>query len=99
GLWEYRYPNLFLVPSTQVVLAWLATLNTPLTKALFDATLQQSIPNPQERSAIFAVLSSHHLITDEQDLVRVTPKGREYLQFRRQTGWGPPLSPPAPTGG
>jgi hypothetical protein len=90
ALWEYRYLNAVLVLRTQAVLDWLAKredAGTPVSFELFDAALNE-LPK-EERSAVFSVLSRHYLIAVDGTLIRVTPKGREYI------GWRGPL-PPAP---
>jgi hypothetical protein len=82
ALWEYRYLNLFFARGTQHVLDWFAASNPRATTSLFNAVWLPIIPNPNERVAILTALQAHHLITIENDLVHVTPKGREYLQWR-----------------
>lgn len=81
-LWEYRYLNLFLARSTQLVLDWLGTLQQPISVNLVDSHLQAFIVDAQERVAILTALQTHHLILIANNLVQVTPKGREYLQWR-----------------
>lgn len=82
ALWEYRYLNYFLARSTQLVLDWLGTLQQPISANLIDSHLQAFIIDAQERMAILTALQNHHLITMENNLVQITPKGREYLQWR-----------------
>jgi hypothetical protein len=41
-----------------------------------------SVPNPVERLAILDALRNHHLIDIVGDIITVTPKGREYIQWR-----------------
>lgn len=85
-LWEYRYLNYFLVPSTQRVLDWLAGLKERTTYSTYDAWWLRVVPNPTERRAIINALESHHLVMlHEGDLIEVTPKGHEYI------GWRGPL--------
>jgi len=84
-LWEYRYLNYFLVPSTQHVFDWLATLKDRTTYVLYDAFWMPVIPSAAERKAIVSALEAHQLIFFSGDLIEVTPKGREYL------GWRGPL--------
>jgi len=81
-LWEYRYLNRFLARSTQLVLDWLGTLQQPISVNLIDSHLQAFIVDAQERLAILTALQNHHLITIANNLVQITPKGREYLQWR-----------------
>jgi len=85
-LWEYRYLNYYLVPHTQRVLDWLASLNTRTSYSFFDALWMPAIPNAQERQAVIRALANHHLIIESPgDLIEITPKGREYVQWRGPT--------------
>lgn len=81
-LWEYRYLNYFLVPLTQRMLDWLASLKDRPTYTLYDSLLTQAVPSADERKAIIDALAAHHLIQLQGDLIEVTPKGREYIQWR-----------------
>lgn len=81
-LWEYRYLNFYLAPTTQRVLDWLASLSSRTTFGLFDSFWMPIIPDAQERRAIISALQAHHLIAIQGELIEVTPKGREYLQWR-----------------
>lgn len=95
-LWEYRYLNYFLVYGTQMVLDWLISLNRSTTCAHYDAIWLPAIPSAQERAAIIAALETHHLLTIANNVMEVTPKGREYQQWR---GPLPQLPMPAPRSG
>ncbi len=81
-LWEYRYLNLFLVRHTQQFLDWLIGLQNPTTLPLADAHWMQTISDPGERQAVLNALLTHHLIQLNGELIEVTPKGREYVQWR-----------------
>jgi hypothetical protein len=81
-VWEYRYLNYFLAPHTQQVLDWFASLSQRTSIQLFDTVWMPSIPNEQERRAVLSALQNHHLIATHNDLIEVTPKGREYIQWR-----------------
>lgn len=85
-LWEFRYLNLFFARGTQLVLDWFAGLDPRATVALFHAIWLPKIPNSEERNAILRALESNQLISIDKGLVTVTPKGRDYLEWR-----GPPL--------
>ncbi len=61
---------------------WFASLPNATTVSLFDALWMPSIPSAEERKAIINVLQAHHLIQFQGELVEVTPKGREYIQWR-----------------
>ena len=89
ALWEYRYLNYFLVPKTQRVLDWLSSLNVQTTTSMFDSFWMPIIPQANERRAIIDALQAHHLIMLTGELIEVSPKGKEYIQWR-----GPALSPP-----
>ena len=81
-LWEYRYLNYFLAYGTQKVLDWLACLPTRTSCDLFDTFWLPYIPSAEERRAIITALQAHHLIMIQDNLIEVTPKGREYIQWR-----------------
>lgn len=81
-LWEYRYLNYFLVHNTQKVLDWIISLPQRPTFALVDAVWTAVIPNANERQAMLAALEKHHLIQLKNSLIEVTPKGKEYAQWR-----------------
>jgi hypothetical protein len=81
-LWEYRYLNYYLVPHTQRVLDWLGSLTTRTSYSLFDTLWMPAIVSAQERQAVIKALESHHLIQFIGDLIEVTPKGKEYIQWR-----------------
>ncbi|OHE76359.1 MAG: hypothetical protein A2107_02610 [Verrucomicrobia bacterium GWF2_62_7] len=82
-LWEYRYLNYFLAYRTQKVLDWLASLSSRTSCDLYDAFWLPHIPSAEERKAIIVALQAHYLIIIQNNLVEVTPKGREYIQWRR----------------
>lgn len=82
ALWEYRYLNLFLVPHTQRVLDWLIALPQRTTLQMVDAFWLPIIHSPEERRAVLNALQAHHLIAIQGEMVEVTPKGREYVQWR-----------------
>lgn len=79
--WEYRYLNLYLVPTTQHVLDWLINYGKPTTITHLDNVMQPSI-ELNEREAILDALQSHHIIKINNNVVTVTDKGREYVQWR-----------------
>lgn len=90
-LWEYRYLNQFLVYNTQRVLDWLASLPNAPTFAMYDAWWHSEIQSADQRRIIINVLESHNLIRFNGELLEVTPKGREYIQ------WRGPAQPVLPT--
>jgi hypothetical protein len=80
--WEYRYLNYFLARATQVVLDWLASLTVRTTKSMYDTYWTPLVVSAEEREAIMTALQAHHLIQIKDDLIEVTPKGREYISWR-----------------
>ena len=82
GLWEYRFLNYFLVRHTQMVLDWLAALSSRTTVEFYDTAWLPLIPNAEERQAVLTALQAHHLIAIQNNLLEVTAKGREYIQWR-----------------
>ncbi|MFA4916292.1 MAG: hypothetical protein WC560_06445 [Syntrophales bacterium] len=90
--WEYSYLNYFLVPRTQQVLDWIAALTTPLSADLFNSLWMPFITDIKERNAVIAALETHILIIIENNLISITPKGREYIGWR-----GKVLNPPKNT--
>jgi hypothetical protein len=80
--WEYSYLNYFLVQTTQRALDYFNSLTAPITVGLYDSLFTPTIPESVERQAIISALQRHHLINIENDLITVTPKGREYIQWR-----------------
>ncbi len=81
-LWEYRYLNYYLVYNTQRVLDWLSSLTVQTTVSFFDSFWMSVIPRANERNAIINALQMHHLIQINGALIEVTPKGKEYVQWR-----------------
>lgn len=81
-LWEYRYLNYFLVPITQEVLEWLNTAKQRVSVAMADTLWSSRIPDAGQRRTILAVLESHHLVQRDGDLIEISPKGREYLEWK-----------------
>lgn len=89
-IWEYRYLNYYLVRGTQLVLDWLVGLPQATTYMLYDSVWLPIIPSANERQAIINALQTHHLIQqDSTGMIVVTPKGREYQEWR---GPLPPLA-------
>jgi len=80
--WEYSYLNYYLVPSTQRVLDGFASAIAPVSSSLYDTLCLPTIPHVKERKAILEALEKHHLITIANELISVTPKGHEYIEWR-----------------
>lgn len=80
--WEYSYLNYYLVPSTQRVLDWFASVTAPVSLSLFDTLWLPTITDAKERKAILDALEKHYLIVIVNELISVTPKGHEYIEWR-----------------
>jgi hypothetical protein len=50
--------------------------------SLYDSVWLPLIPSAEERRAIITALQAHYLILVQNELVEVTPKGREYIAWR-----------------
>lgn len=90
--WEYKFLTMFLVHRTQWVLNWLIdrqSQNLTTTLAYFDAELAARVIAPGERVAILQALEAHLLVSRQDDLLHVTPKGLDFAH------WRGPLPPPA----
>jgi len=96
-VWEYRYLNYFLVYATQRVLDWLISLGQSTTYNHFDTIWLPLIPSANERSAIISALQAHHLVQVHDAVIEVTPKGREYQQWRGPLPDVPPTKAPTAT--
>lgn len=81
-LWEYRYLNYFLVLKTQKVLDWFASLSSRTSVDFYDSAWLPYIPSAEERNAVIQALQTHYLIMIQNNLIEVTPKGKEYIQWR-----------------
>ncbi|MDY6990822.1 MAG: hypothetical protein SWQ30_22505 [Thermodesulfobacteriota bacterium] len=81
-LWEYRFLNYFLALHTQRVLDWISNLPSGTSISLFHGIWTPGIPNANERNAIVNALQAHFLIQITGDFMEITPKGREYVNWR-----------------
>lgn len=81
-VWEYRYLNLFLVPATVLVLEWFASLTVRITIGMYDAFWSTTVREAEQRTTILSVLESHRLVQRDGDIVAITEKGREYLEWK-----------------
>ncbi|OGR34834.1 MAG: hypothetical protein A2091_13275 [Desulfuromonadales bacterium GWD2_61_12] len=79
--WEYCYLNYYLVPTTQQTLAWFSECTAPLSLSLYDTFMTRTAADPKERKAILDALEKHYLISIENNLITVTPKGHEYITW------------------
>ena len=82
-LWEYKYLNLFLVPNTKNVLDWFYSLDKSISVSFFDNIWKTIIPDEKEREAILKALLNHYLIIrNDGDMLVISPKGREYKDWK-----------------
>ena len=81
-LWEYKYLNFFLVRNSQNILDWFYKLEKGTTYSLYDSTWLTAIPSPTERGAIINALINHHLIVKEDEIISISEKGKEYIEWR-----------------
>jgi hypothetical protein len=79
--WEYSYLNYYLVPRTQFTLDWLVSAQ-PITVSLYDTLTSPSVPDHKERKAILNALENHYLVQVKDDIITVSPKGHEYIEWR-----------------
>lgn len=92
-LWEYLYLNLFLAPSTQLVLNWFVGLGRRTTIAEYEAFWGRLITDEKQRQTILNVLMAHYLVQPDGPSIVLSEKGREYVKWR---GALPrPAEPPA----
>jgi hypothetical protein len=81
-LWEYNYLNFFLVRNSQNILDWFYALDKGTSYSLYDSTWLNAVPNPNEREIIFNVLINHHLIIKNKEIIHISEKGKEYVEWR-----------------
>jgi hypothetical protein len=48
---------------------------------MYDAYFATQIPDVEQRQTILSVLKSRHLISQEGELLAITPRGREYIEW------------------
>ena len=93
-LWEYRYANFFFVRDTQLVLDWFYGLKSPINFSHFHNTWMNVLPVSQNREAILTALNNHFLVVfTGNNLLSITDKGKEYVEWR---GLMPPAAPTPP---
>lgn len=80
--WEYSYLNYYLAVNTQRVLDWIAAWTSPLSTDLFNTLWMPFVTDIKERQAIINALETHNLIEINNNLITITPKGREYLAWQ-----------------
>jgi hypothetical protein len=74
----------------------------PTSYGTYDAWMMPYVTNPTERNAMIEALRNHHLIDVTADMISVTDKGREYIQWRGPAqrflaAVLPPVGPPNST--
>lgn len=83
-LWEYKYLNYFLVPNTKNVLDWFYSQKQSISVSLFDNMWKNLIPDAKQREIIIAVLVNHYLLYQNVNMLEISPKGREYKEWREK---------------
>lgn len=81
-VWEYRYLNFFLKGNTQRALNILYTFSQPIPLSLASNLVAQYAPDPNEQKAVLDAMTAHHLVQIQGETISLTPKGREYVEFR-----------------
>lgn len=86
--WWLRFLDLYLVPNSKTVLAFLQIL--PSTREQFHRTFAPFIPSRREREAILEALVSHKLLHPDPTTgqYRVTQAGETFLESQPQPGLG-----------
>lgn len=97
-LWEFRYLNLFLANTTQLLLNYFVIQVAPVSVGLLDNQLQVFIPDANERNAITGALFQHWLIVMNNGFVEVTAKGRSYANWDGRRRPTPPSGVVLPPG-
>lgn len=79
--WEFNYLNVFLVFNTKRVLYWFSTCASPPSPQVFHSMWAPFILQSNERDAILEALLTHMLISEHNNLITVTSKGLEFINF------------------
>lgn len=87
--WEYSYLNYYLVTRTQYTLDWLAKYAQPMPVSLYDTLTSPSVPDPKERNAILNALENHYLVQVKDNIITVSQKGHEYIEWRSKVHQSP----------
>ncbi|MAG37546.1 MAG: hypothetical protein CL878_15020 [Dehalococcoidia bacterium] len=81
--WRFRFLASWLVPTTQKVLRWFASVEMALTRESDHILWTPSIPNAHEREIIWVVLQNAELLeANEQRQMRISELGREFVAFQ-----------------
>lgn len=70
------------MPRTQMTLDWFASCDSPMSTSLYDTITSPHVTDQKERKAILDALDRHYLVAIDNDLITVTPKGQEYIEWR-----------------
>lgn len=75
--WRAEFALRYLVPNSQLVLAWIAG-GTIVKRAVYDTTWAPQIPDPKERESILAALAYVEFVVlrQDEDEIEITPDGR-----------------------
>jgi hypothetical protein len=61
---------------------WFYDNTGPVTVAYANTIWMGAIPLLEERAAVLNALKNHFLVLQEGDNLAITPKGKEYVEFR-----------------
>lgn len=81
-LWEYRFLNFFLAYHSQQFLDWLCDRTEPMSLEVTNSLWLVKVPDVAERQAVVEAITRHHLAEIRDSMISITPKGREYVEFR-----------------
>lgn len=88
---EFKYLSLVLVNMTKIVLNWfnnVKNLGGQITQEYFNDSWKATIPDPNERMAVFNALWKNGLIqANTEMLFSVTTKGERFLKFIKPIEW------------
>jgi len=81
-LWEYNYLNFFFQRHTQYVLDWFVERDCEIPLDEYHGYWKKFIKSERERKAVLDVLLAHFMLEIKENRINVTPKGREYHEWR-----------------
>lgn len=82
-LWYFEYLTFFLAAHTKAILEWIATRGIPISRAGFHLTWTSPVPEADERELVLSVLRQSQLIVDDGDLLIVSERGRQFVDYSR----------------
>ncbi|MCL5291485.1 MAG: hypothetical protein M1548_03020 [Actinobacteria bacterium] len=84
--WWCKYLSVFLVPTTQLVLAWFEDQSIAPTKEFYNEFWKTFISDSKQRETMLMVLLHHQLLESDSTVIRITEAGRSFLAFTRGIG-------------